>query len=226
MLLILDTANTEEIKRLNDIFPIAGVTTNPTIISREKREFLPLLREIREIIGEDKMLHVQVLADTAEKIIEEADVLLNEIGRETYIKIPVTNEGIKAIKVLKSKGVKTLATAIFTPLQALVAARAGATFVAPYVNRIDNISSNGVKVVSEILKMYKLYNVETKVLAASFKNIQQIHEIALEGVDAITASPDLIERLIYHPMTDWSVEHFVKDWESVYGEGTKIMDLK
>lgn len=226
MLYLLDTANTEQIKRAFDLYPMHGVTTNPTIISKEKRNFLDILKEIRGIIGEDKMLHVQAVSTKAEDIVREAEYLNKTIGGNLYIKVPVIPEGIKAIKILKSKGIKTTATAVFTAEQALMAATAGAEFVAPYVNRIDNISGNGVDVVSQIVELFELHNVDTKVLAASFKNVQQVHEVALTGCQSVTVNAEIMDKLLAHPLTDWSVDQFIKDWESVYGAGKVTYDVK
>lgn len=224
MLILLDTANLEQIKKGADIYPLDGVTTNPTIISKEKTKFIEHLKKIREIIGNDKMLHVQAVGTTAEDIVAEALYLNHVIGGNLYIKVPVTDYGIKAMKILKEKNIQITATAVITPMQALVAAKAGADFVAPYVNRIDNICGDGVKTVEEIAKIFKLYNLNCKVLAASFKNVAQIHDCCLAGSDSVTIGYDLLERLIYHPLTDWSVDTFIKDWESVYGKGTKTND--
>lgn len=168
MLYVLDTANLEQIKRAFDLYPMSGVTTNPTIISKENRNFLDILKEIREIIGEDKMLHVQAVSLKSEDIVREAEYLKKTIGGNIYIKVPVFAEGIKAMKILKKKGIKITATAIFTAQQALMAAIAGAEFVAPYVNRIDNITGNGINVVSQIVKLFVIHHIDAKVLAASF----------------------------------------------------------
>lgn len=226
MLYLLDTANIDLIKRAFDLYPISGVTTNPTIISKEKRNFFDVLRDIREVIGEDSMLHVQALGTKAEDIVREAEYLSENIGGHLYIKIPVIPEGIKAIKILKKKDIKTTATAIFTAEQALIAAAAGADFVAPYVNRIDNIGGNGVRVVSEIVKLFITFGMNAKVLAASFKNVQQVHEVALCGGHAVTVSADIMDGLLSHPLTDWSVNQFIKDWEEVYGKGKLTLDLR
>lgn len=226
MLYLLDTANTEQIKRAFDLYPMHGVTTNPTIISKEKKNFLDILKEIRGIIGEDKMLHVQAVSIKAEDIVREAEYLNKTIGGNLYIKVPVIPEGIKAIKILKSKGIKTTATAVFTAEQALMAAIAGAEFVAPYVNRIDNISGNGVDVVSQIVQLFELHNVDTKILAASFKNVQQVHEVALTGCQSVTVNAEIMDKLLAHPLTDWSVDQFIRDWENVYGAGKVTYDVK
>ncbi|WP_028991641.1 transaldolase family protein [Thermoanaerobacter thermocopriae] len=216
MLLLMDTANIKEIKQSIEMYPIDGVTTNPSIIAKEKRDFIELLKEIRDIIGYDKMLHVQVISQKADEIVEEAKYINKEIGGNLYIKIPVIPEGIKAIKMLNGE-IKTTATAVFTPQQALIAAKSGADFVAPYVNRLDNISANGIKVVSDIVKLINIYNFNTKVIAASFKNVEQIHGVCMAGAHAITVNYDMINQMIFHPMTDWSVSQFVKDWENFYG---------
>ncbi|MFT8314255.1 MAG: fructose-6-phosphate aldolase [Clostridium sp.] len=226
MLYLLDTANLEQIKRAFDLYPMSGVTTNPTIISKEKRNFIDILKEIRHAIGEDKMLHVQVISQKAEEIVKEAEYLQEVIGGNIYIKIPVIPEGIKAMKILKKKGIKITATAIFTAEQAFMAAIAGAEFVAPYVNRIDNIAGNGVDVVVQIVQLFKTHNIAAKVLAASFKNVQQVHQVALAGGQSVTVNAEIMDKLLSHPLTDWSIKQFVSDWEGVYGKGKYAYDVK
>ena len=226
MLILLDTANLEQIKKFNDSFPIEGVTTNPTLISNENKDFFKILKDIRDIISEEKMIHVQTVGTTSEEIVKEAEYLNKEIGGNLYIKVPVTPDGIKAIMILEQKGIKTTATAVFTPMQALVAAQAGADFVAPYVNRLDNIAGDGLKVVGEIAQIFNLYKLNTKVLAASFKNVEQVHKAALSGVEFVTVSPEIIGKLLYHPLTNLSVDQFIKDWEGVYGHGKRTDNLK
>lgn len=226
MIYMLDTANLNAIRKAFDIYPITGVTTNPTIISKENRDFIGLLKKIREIIGEDTMLHAQVIGKSAEDMIKEAKYLNETIGGNFYVKIPVTKEGIKAIRVLSKEGINITATAIFTAQQALMAAVSGAKFVAPYVNRIDNISGNGVEVVKDILEELKLYNLDCKVLAASFKNVQQVQDLSKNGVHSVTVNPDIMDKMLEHPLTDWSVDQFINDWEKVYGEGKLTTDVK
>ncbi|EOD00008.1 fructose-6-phosphate aldolase [Caldisalinibacter kiritimatiensis] len=223
MLYILDTANINEIKRVLDMYPLDGITTNPTIISKERRDFKELLSEIRNAIGE-RMLHVQTLGTEAQDIVKEGEYLTKLLGRNTYIKVPVIPEGIKAMKILKAKGINITATAVFTPQQALVAAKSGADFVAPYVNRLDNISGDGVRVVLGIIELFNKFNVSTKVIAASFKNVQQVHKVSLAGAHAVTISPDIYDNLVKFPLTEASVEKFIKDWESVYGKGKLTVD--
>ncbi|OSA92758.1 UNVERIFIED_ORG: fructose-6-phosphate aldolase [Clostridium botulinum] len=222
MIYILDTANLQEIKRAYEFYPMEGITTNPSIISKEKEDFIKILKNIREIIGNDSMLHAQVLSLKAEDMIEEAKYIARQVGGNIYIKIPVTPDGIKAIKILNKEGYKITATAIFTAQQALISAKAGANFVAPYVNRIDNISGNGVEVVGEIIKLLELNNLNTKVLAASFKNVQQVNEVALRGCQSVTVGIDIMDKLIEHPLTELSVKQFINDWKNAYNKITVL----
>jgi len=219
MMYLLDTANLKDIERAFDLYPMAGVTTNPSIIAKEKKDFITILKDIRKVIGSDMMLHAQAVGTKAEDIIDEAKYINEEIGGNFYIKIPVIKEGIKAIKILSRSGIKVTATAVFTPEQALMAAVSGASFVAPYVNRLDNISGDGVRVVDEIVKLLSLNKLNCNVLAASFKNVEQVHKVNLTGAQAITVSPEILDGLINHPLTDWSVDKFIKDFEGVYGKG-------
>lgn len=218
MLYLIDSANIEAIKKCNEYYPIAGVTTNPTIISREKGDFKNLIFSIREIIGEQKMLHVQTTAHEANEIVREAEMVREVVGGDFYIKIPITSEGLKATEICKYKGIGVTMTAIFTQQQAMMAASAGADFVAPYINRLDNIVSDGVHVVDEIVSMFNMHKSQTKVLAASFKTVEQVHKVCLTGAHSVTINPDLFDMLIYHPLTYYAIDDFDKDWEGVYGE--------
>lgn len=224
MIYILDTANLEAIKHCNEFYPLAGVTTNPSIIAKAKTDFWKLVKDIRNIIGPEKMLHVQTTAVKAEEIVEEAKLLKEKIGGDFYIKIPIGEEGLKATMMLKKIGINVTMTAIFTPAQALMAAVAGAAFVAPYVNRLDNIIGDGTNVVAEIVEQFDIYGLPTKVLAASFKNAEQVHKCALAGCHSVTVTEDIMKNLISHPMTDAAIEGFDKDWKSVYGD-MKISDF-
>ena len=220
MIYILDTADIEEIRYCNEFYPVSGVTTNPTIISKEHDDFWKIVKEIREIIGPDKMFHVQTTQKKAEDIVEEAKLLIERIGGEFYVKIPICEEGLKATMMLKNWGIGVTMTAIFTPAQALIAAKAGASFVAPYVNRLDNIIADGCEVVAEITKQLKLYNLDCKVLAASFKTAEQVHKCASAGCHSVTVTSGILKALISNPMTDVAVATFEKDWETVYGDKT------
>ncbi|MBQ6894230.1 MAG: fructose-6-phosphate aldolase [Clostridia bacterium] len=226
MIYILDTADLEDIKHCNEYYPLAGVTTNPSIISKEKADFWTLLKEIRGIIGYDKMLHVQTVQKKADKIVEEAKLLKKELGGNFYIKIPISEEGLKATMEIKRQklDIGVTITAIFTPAQALIAAKAGADFVAPYVNRLDNILGDGINVVEEIVLQLGKYNMDCQVIAASFKNVEQVHKCATAGCHSATVTRDVLANIVSHPMTDISIEGFEKDWASVYGDRT-IMDL-
>ena len=224
MLYILDTADLAAIKHCNEFYPLAGVTTNPSIISKEGGDFWALVKEIRKIIGKDKMLHVQTVQTTAEKMVEEAKLLKKELGGDFYVKIPIGEEGLKATMELKKLGIGVTMTAIFTPAQALIAAKAGASFVAPYVNRLDNIIGDGTEVVAQIVEQLENYNLDCKVLAASFKNAEQVHKCALYGCHTVTVSADILKNIISHPMTDAAIAGFEKDWAGAYGDKT-ILDM-
>ncbi len=224
MLYILDTADLEAIKHCNEFYPLAGVTTNPSIISKANTDFWKLVKEIRNIIGEDKMLHVQTTQKTAEKIVEEAKLLKKELKGDFYVKIPINEEGLKATMELKKLGIGVTMTAIFTPTQALIAAKAGASFVAPYVNRLDNIIGDGTEVVAQIVEQFDLYGMDCKVLAASFKNAEQVHKCSMVGCQSVTVTADILKNVISHPMTDAAIAGFDKDWKSVYGDKT-ILDF-
>lgn len=224
MIYILDTADIEAIKHCNEFYPLAGVTTNPSIISKENTDFWKLVKEIRSIIGEEKMLHVQTVQTKADKIVEEAKLMKKELGGELFVKIPIGEEGLKATMELKKLGIGVTMTAIFTPAQALIAAKAGASFVAPYVNRLDNIIGDGTEVVAQIVELLENYDLDCKVLAASFKNAEQVHKCALYGCHSVTVSADIMKTLISHPMTDAAINGFDKDWKRVYGDKT-ILDF-
>ena len=224
MLYLLDTANLEEIKHCNEYYPLSGVTTNPSIISAENTDFWGLVTGIRNIIGAEKMLHVQTTQKTAEGIVEEAKLLKERIGGKFYVKIPIGEEGIKATMELKKLGIGVTVTAIFTPAQALIAAKAGADFVAPYVNRLDNIIGDGCDVAAEIVSQLKIFGYDCKVLVASFKNAEQVHKCASVGCHSVTVSAGILKTVISHPMTDAAIEGFDRDWSAIYGDKT-IMEL-
>lgn len=224
MLYILDTANLQDIAHCNEFYPLAGVTTNPSIISKEKTDFIGLIQSIRKIIGDEKMLHVQTVQKTAAKMVEEAERIRELAGGNFYVKVPIGEEGLKATMELKRREIGVTMTAIFTPQQALIAAKAGADFVAPYVNRLDNILGDGVRVVAEIAEELQIHNLNTSVLAASFKNAEQVHQCALAGCQSVTVSADILKALISHPMTDAAVAGFEKDWTQAYGSRT-ILDF-
>lgn len=224
MIYILDTANLEDIKHCNEFYPIIGVTTNPSIICRENADFWGLVKEIRAIIGEDKIFFAQTVQKTADKMIEEALLLKEKCGGEFCVKIPICEEGLKATMQLKKMGIKVLVTAIFTPAQALIAAKAGADYVAPYFNRIDNIIGDGARVVADIVKQFKEYSLDCQVVAASFKNAEQVHKCAMAGCHCVTLPTDVLKSLIKHPLTDAAVNIFDSEWDRVY-DGKPMWEL-
>ena len=223
MKIYIDSADVKSIKRLNEYFPITGVTTNPTILVKANKPYMNVLEEIREIIGENKTIFVQAMGDTAADIVEEAQFITEQLSGKVVIKIPVTEEGIKAIKLLAEKNIPTLATTIYTASQAVIAAMAGANYVAPYVNRIDNLGGNGVKVTADIAQLFQLHGLDCEIIAASFKSVKQIHEVFLSGAQSVTASPDLIEKMIDFPATALDVAEFKKQWQKAYGENRKTL---
>lgn len=224
MELLLDTANVEEIRRFHEYYDITGVTTNPTILSREKKDFFPLLTSIRSVIGK-KSLHVQVTADTAEEMLKEAEAIVKRLGRDgIYVKVPVNEEGIKAIKLLHREGTGTTATAIYSVQQAMLAASVGADYVAPYFNRMRDINIDSGSAISDMVCLFQQKAMPTKVVAASFKNVGQIMEALLAGAQAVTADPQLYTKMVESPVIEGAVAGFKKDWISTYG-AKKIYQL-
>lgn len=225
MKLIIDHANLEKIKKLYSYYPVDGVTTNPSILAKEKRNPYEVLKEIRKFIGKDGELHVQVISKIAEDMIKEAYKIIEVLGENTYVKIPVTREGLKAIKILSKEGINITATAIYTQMQAYLAGKAGAKYAAPYVNRIDNLGANGIQVAKDIDDIYKKNNINTEVLAASFKNSQQVLELAKYGIGAATVSPSVMEGLIKLDAVECAVQAFIDDFEEVCGEGATMLNI-
>ena len=221
---ILDTADISAIKHCNEFYPLSGVTTNPSIIAKENRDFWDIVKDIRDIIGPDKTFFAQTVQTEASKIVEEALLMKEKADGDFCVKIPISEEGLKATMELKKRGVKVLMTAIFTPAQALIAAKAGADYVAPYVNRLDNIIGDGCEVVAQIVEQFAIYNLPCEVVAASFKNAEQVHKCALSGCHCVTVTDDILKSVITHPMTDAAVSIFNKDWNNTYGNKT-ILDF-
>lgn len=224
MKLIIDDANVEAIKALYEYYPVDGVTTNPSILAKSGRNPYDVLGEIRGIIGPDAELHVQVISKDAEGMIKEAQVIREKLGEKTYIKIPTTREGLKAMKALKKNGINVTATAIYTAQQAFLAGKAGADYAAPYINRIDNLGANGIATAKKIHDIFRLNNLPTSVLAASFKNSQQVLELAEYGVGAATVSADVIEGLLKNEVVSSAVDSFIADFEGLVGEGKTMAD--
>lgn len=212
-----DTGNLEELKHLYSYFPVCGVTTNPSIVNQSGMPLSKAIDGILKIIGTDA-IHIQVRSEKAEDMLVEAKKYKEyfNIGDNYYTKIPVTEQGIKAIKMAKDAGFNVTATAIFTQQQAIVAATAGADYVAPYVSRLDNISSHGIEVVSSIVQCINNANLKTEVLAASFKTVDQVYRVTECGAHSATVSYEILEALRKHPMTDISMEKFMQDAAECY----------
>lgn len=223
MRILLDTADLSAIRRLIEFYPIEGVTTNPTILSKEGGDLKKLLVEIRETIG-DLELHVQVTTDSYADMIREAEAIRNLLGENTFVKIPVTANGLRAIEELAQRDFLITATAILTPTQAMLASEAGATYVAPYVGRCTRSGGDGIQLVKDIDQLFAYGESETAILAASFKTVDDILRVGLSGAEASTISPELLEALIAHPMTDTSIEGFRNDWNGAFG-GKPLYEL-
>ncbi len=219
MKLIIDDAHIDQIKKIYELYPVDGVTTNPTILAKSGRRPYEVLKEIRAFIGEDAELHVQAVAKTAEGMIEDARRIVKELGKNTYVKIPSVPEGFKAIMALREEGILTTATAIYTPMQAFLAAKAGASYAAPYINRIDNMGYNGVQIAQKIHDIFKNNSLKTEVLAASFKNSQQLLELCEYGIGASTVSPDVIDVLVKNQAITAAIDDFTADFEKLVGPG-------
>ena len=215
---LIDSANLSAIAACMEYYPTVGVTTNPTIISREKRPLTEILPEIRAHIGPDQWLFAQVISDTADAMCREAAFYIEKIGGKFSVKIPATREGLRATRICAADGIPVTVTAVFTPQQALLAARSGAAFVAPYVNKLDAYAGDGIALVSETHALYAQFGLTTQILAASFRNAEQVNRVALAGADYITLPPVFYDTLIDHPLTTGAVAGFTKDWQNVYGD--------
>lgn len=221
MKLFIDDAHIDAIKRIYDKYPVDGVTTNPSILAKVGKNPLETLKEIREFIGPEGILFVQAVALTAEGMLEDAHMITDLFGRNTVVKIPCIPEGFKAIRMLKEDGILTCGTVVYTPMQAYLAAKAGASYVAPYVNRIDNMGYDGIRVTKEIHDILTKNHMDhCIVLAASFKNSQQVLELAEYGVGSSTAAPDVIESFVKNPAIDSAINDFIADFEKLTGVRT------
>ena len=224
MKLIIDDAHIDQIKRIYKFYPVDGVTTNPTILAASGRKPYDVLKEIREFIGADAELHVQVIAKTAEGMVADAHRIQAELGKNTFVKVPAIEEGFRAMRLLEAQGVNITATAIYTPMQAFIAAKAGANYAAPYINRIDNMGYDGVAIAKHIQDIFRNNNLNAKVIAASFKNSQQLLELTEYGIGAATASPDVIFSLVKNDAITSAVNAFIRDFEKLCGEGKTMTD--
>ena len=218
MELLLDTANLEAIRKYCDYYNIIGVTTNPSILSREKGPFFETCARIREIIGQEKQLHVQVTGRSCEEMLKEAEVITQRLGKDVYIKVPVIEEGVKAMKLMKARGLRVTATAVVSVQQAFLAGSVGADYVAPYVNRMENLSIDPYEAVARIREIFDNQGITTKILGASFKNTQQVMRVYEMGAEAVTVGPELLTTMCSNAVTDLWVENFEKDWINLYGD--------
>ncbi len=217
MKLFIDTANVADIKKASDLGVICGVTTNPSLIAKEGRNFVEVIKEIASLVDGPISGEVKATTVTAEGMIAEGREIA-KIHPNMVVKIPMTLEGLKATKVLASEGIKTNVTLIFSANQALLAARAGATFVSPFVGRLDDISQNGVELIKTIAQIFKIYNIKSEIIAASIRNPIHITDCALAGADIATVPYSVIEQCSKHPLTTAGIEKFVQDYKAVFGE--------
>ena len=225
MELLLDTASIPRIRHALDYYPISGLTTNPSIISKEGNiDFFEHLKTIRDLLGPERTLHVQVISDDAQTILREADVLREKLGDDIYIKTPVSKEGLKAIGLMARKGYNVTATAIYTTMQGQLATMAGAKYLAMYYNRMMNLDIDADKVFGEVADAILVGGYDCKIVGASFKSVMQLTNAIADGAHALTVPPDLLETALEHPSIQKAVTDFRKDWAKVYGNKT-LADL-
>lgn len=218
---LFDTANIEEIRTYSKYIPITGVTSNPSIVKREgKIDFFSHMKEIRSIIGENKSFHIQVTGEDYDTMMADADAILRGVDEQVYVKVPVTLEGLRVIRALKNQGVHVTATAIYTEMQGFFALEAGVDYMAPYYNRMENNNINPELVITAFSKMIKEYGYQTKILAASFKNMGQVNKAILAGAHSATLSVDIIRMAFDNPLIGKAVRDFNGDWAAIYGEET------
>ena len=217
MRFFIDTANVDDIRKANDMGVICGVTTNPSLIAKEGRVFEEVIAEIASIVDGPISGEVKATTTDAEGMIKEGREIA-KIHPNMVVKIPMTVEGLKACNVLSSEGIKTNVTLIFTSNQALLAARAGATYVSPFLGRLDDISVRGVDLVAEIAEIFRVAGIETQIIAASVRNTMHITDCALAGADIATVPYKVIEQMTHHPLTDAGIKKFQDDYRAVFGE--------
>lgn len=217
MKLFIDTANVADIRKANDMGVICGVTTNPSLIAKEGRDFNEVIKEITSIVDGPISGEVKATTTDAEGMIKEGREIA-AIHPNMIVKIPMTAEGLKAVKVLAAEGIKTNVTLIFSANQALLAARAGATYVSPFLGRLDDINQPGIALIEDIVTIFENYGLETEIIAASIRSTVHVHDCALAGADIATIPYSVIEQMTKHPLTDQGIEKFQKDYKAVFGE--------
>jgi len=212
MKFFIDTANVAEIRKANELGLVAGVTTNPSLVAKEGGDFIEMLKEITTIV--DGPISAEVISLDAEGMIEEG-VKLAALHENIVIKVPMTLEGLKAVAAFKKQGIKTNVTLIFTANQALMAARSGATFVSPFLGRLDDISHNGMELINDIVQIFNIHGIDTEIIAASIRHPIHVTEAALAGSHIGTMPYSVLEKLVKHPLTDQGIERFLADWEGM-----------
>ncbi|MFH0749228.1 MAG: fructose-6-phosphate aldolase [Candidatus Bathyarchaeota archaeon] len=211
MKFFIDTANIDEIRRAKDLGILDGITTNPTLIAKEKRKFQDLIQEIAKIT--DTPISVEVIATDTEGMIKEARDLA-KLAPNFVIKVPMTEEGLKAIKILSKEGIKTNMTLIFSVNQALLAAKAGATYVSPFIGRLDDTGQEGMQIIRDIIQIFRNYNISTQVIVASIRHPLHVIEAAKIGAHIATIPADVISKMVRHPLTDIGIKKFLDDWKN------------
>ncbi len=217
MRFFIDTANVEDIKKANDMGVICGVTTNPSLIAKEGKNFNDVIKEITSIVDGPISGEVKATTVKAEDMIIEAREIA-KIHKNMVVKIPMTVEGLKAVKVLSKEGIKTNVTLIFSANQALLAARAGATYVSPFLGRLDDISTDGLELIRTIVDIFSTHDIDTEIISASVRHPIHVTECALAGADIATVPYNVIEQMTKHPLTEQGIEKFKKDYEAVFGK--------
>lgn len=217
MKFFIDTANVEEIRKASDMGVICGVTTNPSLIAKEGRDFEEVIKEITTIVDGPISGEVKATTVDAEGMIKEGREIA-AIHPNMVVKIPMTVDGLKAVKVLTEEGIKTNVTLIFSANQALLAARAGATYVSPFLGRLDDISHPGIELIQDIVQIFENYCIETEIIAASVRNPIHVTDCALAGADIATVPYKVIEQMTKHPLTDQGIARFQADYRAVFGE--------
>lgn len=215
MKLFIDTANVDEIKEANDMGVICGVTTNPSLIAREGRDFNEVIKEITSII--DGPISGEVISLETDGMVKQGRKIAR-IHKNMIVKIPMTGEGLKAVKILTSEGIKTNVTLIFTAGQALLAARAGATYVSPFLGRLDDIATNSLELIETIVDIFEIHNISTEIIAASIRSPLHVVAAARAGAHIATVPANVIKAMIKHPLTDSGIEKFMKDWNDTFNK--------
>ena len=214
MKLFIDTANIEEIREISELGFVSGVTTNPSLIAKEGLDIVSVMKEITQII--DGPISAEVMGLQCDEMVKEAQELV-KIHKNIVIKLPMCKEGLKAVKKLSSMGIKTNVTLIFSAVQALMAARAGATFVSPFVGRLEDIGAEGLQLIAQIREIFDIHGIETEIISASIRTPIHVHESALAGAHIATVPFKILNQMINHPLTTAGIDKFIKDYEKTFG---------